>query len=275
MTALALDPSRPPLAILAELLERQRTLASYGLATLLLAALALAMQAVDPRTLASGVNVWVKPAKFFSSVALFSLTLAWFFGYIAPERRRGFMLRAAVATVLVAGSLELAWIAWQGANGLESHFNFDTLFYRRMFNLMGVLAVLLLATTLPLAWAVARHPAPGLAGDFVAAVAAGLVLAFLLGTAFGALIAANGGHAVGAHSGAMPLFGWNRSGGDLRVAHFAGIHAMQALPILAALAAGLAARLRWTILLAGTALYVGLAIALYAQAAAGHALWPL
>ena len=274
MTALAL-PAPRPLPLVAELLARQRTLGLFGLALLGFAVTAAAMQALDPRMLASGVNVWVKPAKFFSSVALLSLTLAWFFGYVAPERRRSFMLRTAVATVLVAGSLELAWISWQAANGLESHFNFDTPFYRLMFNLMGLFAVLLLATTLPLAWAVARHPAPGLTGDFRAAVAGGLVLAFLLGTVFGALIATNGGHAVGPYGGAVPVFGWNRSGGDLRIAHFAGIHAMQALPILAALAAGLAARLRWTILLAGTALYVALAVGLYAQAAAGRPLWPL
>ena len=274
MTALAL-PAPRPLPLLGELLARQHTLGMFGLTLIGLAAVAVAMQAVDPRTLASGVNVWVKPAKFFSSVALLSLTLAWFFGYVAPDRRRSFMLRVAVATVLVAGSLELAWIGWQAANGLESHFNFDTPFYRTMFNLMGVFAVLLLATTLPLAWAVGRHPAPGLAGDFRAAVAAGLVLAFLLGTVFGALIASNGGHAVGPHGGAVPVFGWNRSGGDLRIAHFAGIHAMQALPILAALVAGLAARLRWTILLGGSALYIALAVALYMQAAAGRPLWAL
>ncbi len=43
------------------------------------------------------------------------------------------------------------------------------------------------------------------------------------------------GHAVGAEGGQVPLFGWNRSGGDLRVAHFLGIHAEQAIPLLAAL----------------------------------------
>src|ERR687894_730974 len=46
---------------LAELIARQRPLALYGLALLMLALVGTVLQTVDPRVLASGVNVWVKP----------------------------------------------------------------------------------------------------------------------------------------------------------------------------------------------------------------------
>lgn len=275
MTDLALRPVRLATPLLTELLERQRALAVYGLILLLLASFAVAMQGLDARTLASGAGVWVKPAKFLASVGIFSLTLAWFFGYVRPERRRAWLPRLAVGLVLVAGSFELVWIAWQGANGLESHFNFDTVFYRRMFNLMGVFAVLLVGATLPLAWEIARRPMPGLFSDFVAAVVLGLILTFLLGGSLGGAIAANGGHSVGPEAGGFPIFGWNRAGGDLRIAHFLGIHAMQAIPIMAALAGGIGVRARWTAVVGATLLYAVLTFALYAQAAAGRALWPL
>ena len=275
MTSLALRPARSALPLLNELLERQRTLAVYGLVLLLLAALALAMQSVDPRTLASGVGVWVKPAKFLSSVGIFALTAAWYFGYVRPERRSAPLMRGTIGLLLFAGSFELAWIVWQGASGLESHFNIDSAFYAVMFSLMGVFAVLLVGTTLPLAWEIARRPAPGLRPDLVAALAIGLALTFALGGGLGGAIAANGGHSVGAEAGAVPLFGWNRSGGDLRIAHFLGIHSEQAIPLLSAFAAAAAARLRWAALMGGTALYVALTLAVYAQAAAGRPLLPL
>jgi hypothetical protein len=246
-------------------------------ALLLLALVALALQMVDPRLLASGVNVWVKPAKFFSSVGIFALTAAWFFGYIRPERRRSPLMRGTVAMLIVAGTFELAWICWQAANGLESHFNTDTPFYALMYALMGLFAVLLVGTTLPLAWEIARRPAPHLRREFVAAVVVGLVLTFLLGGMLGGYMSSQAGHSVGAEGGKTFLFGWNRSGGDLRIAHFLGIHAQQAIPILAALAAEaeLGQRGRWAALIVGAAAYVVLTLTVFAQAVAGRPLFPM
>lgn len=259
----------------ADLLERQRALALYGGLTLALALLTFALQFLDPRLLASGISVWTKPAKFFSSVAIFSITMAWFFGYVRPERRASRAMKRTVVILIAAGTFELAWISWQGAHGLESHFNRDTLFFLVMYGLMGLGALLLVGTTLPLAWEIAKRPAAGLAPDFVAAVVAGLVLTFLLGGGFGIYLSAQAGHSVGATGGHVPLFGWNRSGGDLRIAHFLGIHAQQALPVLAALMAGFAARVRWAALIGGGALYVAVTVALFVQAVNGAPLLPL
>jgi hypothetical protein len=261
--------------LLAELVDRQPMLARYGVALLVLALVGLAMQALDPRQLAGGENVWLKPTKFLVSVGVFSLTAAWFFGYVRPERRGSPAMRRTAAVLVLAGSLELAWIVWQGAHGLESHFNNDTLLFSVMYTFMGVFAVLLLGTTLPLAWEIGRRPAAGLERDFVAAVVAGLLLTFLLGGILGGYMSAQPGHAVGAEGGRVPLFGWNRSGGDLRIAHFLGIHAEQAIPLLAASVAGAAARTRWLVLMGGTTLYLVLTLAVFAQAVAARPLLPL
>ena len=261
----------------AEIFVRQGTLAFYGSAMLLLSVLTLLLQVADPRLLESGVNVWIKPAKFFSSVGIFALTAAWFFGYVRPERRKSLPMRATVGLLILAGTFELAWISWQAAHGLESHFNTDTPFYATMYALMGSFAVLLVGTTLPLAWEIARRPAAHLRPDFVAAVVIGLVLTFLLGGMLGGYMSSQVGHSVGAEGGRIFFFGWNRSGGDLRIAHFLGIHAEQAIPILAVLAAeaGLGQRARWAVLVAGSAVYVALTLGVFAQAVAGRALLPM
>ncbi|MGZ8312461.1 MAG: hypothetical protein ACXWUR_10385, partial [Allosphingosinicella sp.] len=158
MTSLALRHTRTAAPVVTELFDRQRTLAGYGIALILLALGAVVLQALDPRTLASGASIWVKPAKFLSSVGIMAVTAAWLFGYVRPDRRGSRLMRATVGLLLLAGTFELVWIVWQGAHGRESHFNFDTLLFAGMYQLMGIFAVLLVATTLPLAWEI-RTPA--------------------------------------------------------------------------------------------------------------------
>lgn len=268
-------PALSPKSLIADLFERQRTLAAFGLALFVLALPLLAMTWLDPRLLDSGRSPWVKPVKFMVSMGLFSVTSAWFFGYVRAERRGSRLMRWTVTALIASATFELFWIIWQAGHGVDSHFNVGRPIDAIMFGLMGVFALVLTGSVLPLAWEIARRPAPGLPGDYVAAVVAGLVLTFLLGTGAGIVMSVNGGHAVGAEGQGLPLFGWNRIGGDIRVAHFLGIHAEQIIPAAAALIASFAAPLRQRLLIAGILLYTALTLFVLAQAMAGRPLLPV
>ncbi|HEY2677648.1 MAG TPA: hypothetical protein VGI65_11825 [Steroidobacteraceae bacterium] len=259
--------------ILREFFHRQRVLTAYGLLLLALTPLLLGLQRFDLRTL-DDVDVWAKPAKFVFSVAVFALTTAWFFGYVQPARRSSLSLRSIVAIIILAGSFEIIYISWQAGHGLASHFNKSSVFFEVMYGLMGLGAVLLVTTSLLLAWEIGRRPAPGFSPDYLAAVVTGLVLCCVLGGGFGIYMSQQAGHSVGAVGGHAPIFGWNRAGGDLRIAHFMGIHAQQALPVLGLLIGGLSPLLRRPALIGGSLIYSAVALALFIQAFKGHPLMP-
>jgi hypothetical protein len=198
-----------------------------------MAALALitaGLALVDQRTLV-GAPLWFKPLKFSISIALYSLALAWMLGQLRERamRRTGW--------VIVAGLvLEMVIIVGQAARGQMSHFNADGGLGTVLFQIMGATITVVWLATLAIALRFVREP--GRDPSMTLAIRLGLLVS-LVGMAVGFVLAAHGGHSVGVPDGGHGLFfvGWSTTGGDLRIAHFVGLHALQVLPLLAALLA--------------------------------------
>lgn len=182
--------------------------------------------AFDERTL-RGVGVWLKPMKFALSLGLLAWTTAFFAAHVQPTQRRAL---AVVRWPLIGAALfEFGYIALQAARGEGSHYNVGDPLHGALYTLMGLGALLLVGTQGLLAWLVARHARPGLDPAYRLAVVVGLAYAFALGTASGVPLSM----LQPPDASALPLLGWHLRG-DLRPAHFVGLHAEQALPLLGA-----------------------------------------
>lgn len=211
---------------LADARRGHRGLFAFAVAMAALTPVLAILVLVDDRVLL-GAPLWLKPLKFAVSLALYSATLSWMLGQL-PERalsRTGWI-------ITVAGGVEMAIIVGQAAVGNRSHYNMDTPLSAALWGTMGVtIAVLWLAT---LAVAVRFLRVPGRDRAAGTAIRLGVVVA-LIGLGEGFLMASTGAHAVGVPDGGpgLPLVGWSTTGGDLRVAHFIGMHALQGLPLLA------------------------------------------
>lgn len=199
---------------------------------------------LDPRTVL-GAPVWLKPAKFSASIALYGLTLSWILSLLSQHRRTRRFVSWSSAFVLV---LELGIISVQAGRGTTSHFNAATPLDRVLYLVMGVaivsqtlISVLVLVALwrerlgdAPLRWALRLGMALTIAGAFLGGVMTRPTQAQLAELRSGQ-VSVIGGHTVGAPDGGpgLPGTGWSREHGDLRVAHFLGLHALQLLPLLA------------------------------------------
>jgi len=184
--------------------------------------------AVDPRTL-MGESVWTKPLKFSASIGLNGAALLWL------VQRSPAVPFVRGATVLSAAGLavEQVLITLQAARGVRSHFNLDTPFDAAVFAGMGASLVGGVgAATITVAAAFALRPPADPVLARVARSGLGLMLA---GFAVGAVMLALGRHSIGTDDGGpgLPLLGWSTTAGDLRPAHFVGLHGLQGLIVVA------------------------------------------
>ena len=230
-----------------------------GMAVLALVTAGLAV--VDQRTLV-GAPLWFKPLKFSISIALYSLALAWMLGQLRERtmRRTGWLIVAGMV-------VEMVIIVGQAARGQKSHFNDDGGLGSLLFATMGATIAVVWLLTLALAVRFLREP--GRDRAMTLAIRLGLLVS-LVGMAVGFALSINGGHAVGVPDGGPGLFfvGWSTTGGDLRIAHFVGLHALQVLPLLVALLAqrSVAEALRTRIVWSVGVGYLGVVLLLVWQA---------
>ena len=96
-------------------------------------------------------------------------------------------------------------------------------------------AVSLVAGVAVIGWLTSRDRGADLGPGLRAGIVIGFPMTFVLTMVTAGWLSVNGGHFVGLHpegAAVLPLFGWSGVAGDLRPAHFAALHAMQALPLL-------------------------------------------
>jgi hypothetical protein len=223
---------------------------------------------LDPRQIL-GAPAWTKPLKFSLSILIYVVTWAWLIAHLPRWRRIADPLGTVIA---VAVTVEQVAIIWAAATGATSHFNVsDTLHTVVWATMATAITVLYLATFVTsIAVFFLRLPTPAL----TYAMRAGVVLALLgIGVAFlmtgptahqlSTPSGVIGAHSVGVADGGpgLPLLGWSTTGGDYRVAHFIGMHALQVPNVV---------QLR--LVIAASVAYLGALVLLTLQAAAGQPL---
>ncbi|MQA11704.1 MAG: hypothetical protein GEU98_24780 [Pseudonocardiaceae bacterium] len=206
---------------------------------------------VDDRYLV-GSPIWFKPFKFSVSFVLYAVTWAWMISKQHRDRRWASRFGTVIA---LTGAVEMLIIVGQTVRGERSHFNVATPLDSALWSLMaGTIVVLWVANLgggiLLLRERLADRPSMWAIRSGVGIALIGLALGFLMTRPTEQQLASDtmdvvGAHSVGVPDGgpSVPVTGWSTTGGDLRIPHFVGMHALQALPLFA-IGLGLLARRR-------------------------------
>ena len=186
---------------------------------------------IDDRTL-MGINVWIKPLKFSISTAIYILTVGFLTTLYPFSKRKKNLINNIVSWTLL---IEIGLIIYQASRGVQSHYNVSNPFDGLIFTAMGILIAinvlimvlfifetlrLKLKTTKLLQWAILL----------------GWIIVFF-GSWVGGQMISEMSHNIGIKDGGpgLPIVNWSTIAGDLRVAHFFGLHGLQIIPIFALL----------------------------------------
>lgn len=255
-----------------ELDANDRVLSRLGWALVLAVPVFAALAFVAP---AAAVNPWIKPIKFSMSFSTFATTISLLLMALRIPQWQLRLARRIIAVSVALEILSLSAQAWRSAYPSAGYLLLDR-------SLAQITNAMVMVNTAIVVWMLVLFCMNRVCADLadrpmVAAIRYSIVI-FLAGNAIGGYMLSRGSHTVGApdNSPGLPFVNWSTLGGDLRIAHFIAIHAIQIIPLFAYILSQMTpipAVKHRRIAIAVLAIAVSLAVSgTFVQAALGHPL---
>ncbi len=243
----------------------------FGLLNLIGTFLMFGLSFIDKRKIL-GESPWVKPIKFALSVWLFAWTLSFIFQYYYEPH----FFKTIEFWIILFLSIEMVLIILQATRGVRSHFNNTTWYDGAIYSVMGLVITL---HTFLMGYVAYRYwiwdGMEVLEPATLWGIRLGLVF-FVIFSFEGFAMGRSNKHTVGGDDGGKGLrfFNWSRKAGDLRVAHFFGLHSLQVMPLVGIVSVGLFPSFAIPLTLLGCLSYAFLSGYLFIQALRGKPFLP-
>ncbi|ABX02683.1 MAG TPA: hypothetical protein DEF47_06640 [Herpetosiphon sp.] len=276
-------------AILRQFWATSKGMTIFFLLSCFFLVLAIAGVTVDPREVL-GQPVWMKSLKFAVSFVVYAPTVLWMFSYVKLRPR---LMRFVMDACAAALSIEIVLFITQAVRGQPMHFNVATPIDETLWSIMGTTITVFYLINI-VGFVVFLRQKPIADRVFMLSLKLGMGL-MLLGFGLGFLmtnpspaqmevlqaggsVPAIGAHTVGAADGGrgIAILGWSSEHGDLRIAHFVGIHGAQVLALIGWLLYNAKQRFndkqRLALTWGAAVAYLGLVASVTVQALRGQAL---
>ena len=211
----------------AELKRRNALMYWFGLFNLAMAVVCLILMPLEDFRIL-GVNRWLKPFKFYASVGIVILSLGWLMYYLNDQKKVKVYSWIFFITMLFENGI----ILMQAVRKTTSHFNSTSALNGMLFSIMGMLIAVFTIFVIVVCISFFRQTQFPIPPAYVWGIRLGLLL-FIIFSIEGGVMVGMLKHTVGGADGGagLPLVNWSNEYGDLRIAHFIGIHSLQVLPL--------------------------------------------
>lgn len=257
---------------LVEVFVRDPFLYRVGLAMIIMSGLLVVPLAFDDR-IVLGINPWIKPIKFCVSVGIYVFTIAWFLYYIKSYSRLKKWISYLTGITII---IEIIIISFQAFRGVKSHFNNASTFDQILFGIMG-LCIGIVTLLIVIYFFTLFIGKSSISGPYRLSILLSILI-FLIGSWVGGVMISNESHTIGGADGSEGIlfFNWSKLFGDLRIAHFLGLHSIQVIPLTFYLFISKIknVNIRYTLVIVVSLCYSIIVSLIYHQAKSGIPLFP-
>jgi len=212
---------------LSELKKRNALLYWFGLFNIAVGIICLILIQVDDAKILE-VNRWLKPMKFYFSVGIMTMTMGWLLHYLNSGKK----IRRFSWMIVITMLFENGLILLQAFRKTTSHYNVSSSLNGIIFNLMGILILIFTVVVIRICVSFFRQKTFNIPDAYLWGIRLGLLF-FIIFSLEGGVMIGLLKHTVGGPDGSsgLPLVNWSTQYGDLRIAHFIGLHSLQVLPL--------------------------------------------
>lgn len=216
------------MTIIESIKQRNDVLFYFGLITLLGAITTFVLIQVTT-TRVNGINTYYKPMKFFISVFLFTWTFAFYMQYLDNQPA----VKVFSWVAVIGLGYELFAITLQASRGKLSHYNTETTFDATIVFLMIIAILVITLAMVYIGFLFFIQSKFNTNIVFIWSIRLSIILTIIFACE-GFIMGSLSKHTIGAADGTagLPITNWSKKHGDLRIAHFFGIHAIQVVPLI-------------------------------------------
>lgn len=213
---------------LKEAYQRNKPLCIFAWFNIAVSSICFLMQFFDDMQLL-GISRWIKPMKFYFAVGIMSATFGWLMYYLNNKKT----VKVCTWIMILLMAIENGLILMQAIRGTTSHFNIKSTFFNGMvFAAMGIVIVTFMVVCIFITVQFFLNQQFSISPAYLWGIRLGLIF-FILFSFEGGIMVSRFSHTIGGKDGGtgLPFVNWSTQYGDLRIAHFLGIHALQLLPL--------------------------------------------